>query len=221
MTGPINALAAWSSSALRPVELPSGMKALVRLPNVMELVRTEKLPQELRELAFRYASDGIEVAKLDGDDLVKFVQFTYELIARSLRYLAPVDSPAWDRYRTEGIDPADEGWQAVQLDPGQISGMDVDQADLEALGQIAGRMKTPNEVTAMSRFDRGIIREVELAAAIDSGDGSRVGDFGPFRGEPGSDHGGDDGADLRAATVGSARDLGSSRRVRRRRGASA
>jgi hypothetical protein len=214
MTGPKNALAAWSSSALRPVELPSGMKALVRLPNVMELVRTEKLPQELRELAFRYASDGIEVAKLDGDDLVKFVRFTYELISRSLRYLATPDSPAWDRFSTEGIDPAEEGWQAVALDAGEISGMDIDQADLEALGQIAGRMKTPNEVTAMTRFDRGIIRDVELAAAIDAGDGSRVGDFGPFRGEPGSDHGRDDGEDVRAASVGTARDPGSSRRVR-------
>lgn len=216
--GPKNALASWSQSALRPVELPTGMKALVRLPDVVELLRNDRLPQELRELAFRYAKGGIEVTTLKPEEVVQFVQFTYELTARMVRYLAPADSPAWDEFRSSGESPEKEGWQPVSLTGGMLRELDVDQADLDALAKISGRQTTPNEVTALSRFDRGLLSASELQERIDADPDGRVGDFAPFRGEPGVPDDGADGEDVRGEAVGATRGGRPGRRAGARRG---
>lgn len=220
MTGPKNALAAWGSSALRPVELPSGTRALVKLPDPMELVRHDRLPPDLRELAFRYAQGGIEIMALAPDDLIKFVDFTAELVARLLKYLAPEDSDAWDEFRRTGASPTEEGWQPVSLTAAEIREMDIDPADLEALGAIAGRQKTPNEVTALSRFDRGLLDQAALQERIDADPDGRVSDFAPFRGEPDSLAGGADREDVREAPERDARHPRPRGRVRSRRSSS-
>lgn len=217
MTGPKNALAAWGSSALRPVELPSGMKALVKLPDVLELLQHDRLPAELRELAFRYAQGGIDIAALGPEELLQFVNFTYELSARLVRYLATADSPAWDEFRATGASPTAEGWQAVSLTAAELREMDIDPADLEALGQIAGRQKTPNEVTALSRFDRGLLSDAELQERVGADPDGRVSDFASFRGQPDSADDGDHGEDVRLPAESSARRPGSRDRVRGRR----
>ena len=218
MSGPKNGiLSAWGSTALRPVELPSGLKVLLKLPDVNDLVLRDALPADLRDLAMRYAQGGIEITKLDSNDLKRFIQFTYELISRSIRYMAAPDSPAWDDFRRTGSDPSVEGWQPVTLTAGELSEMDVDPDDVAALGQIAGRQKTPNEITAMSRFDRGLLSADQVAAAAGSeAPGQKVGDYATFRDEPGSADSGPDGEDVRDAPVGPTRGRGSSRRVRRR-----
>ena len=220
MTGPKNGIVSrWGSTALRPVELPSGMKALIRLPDVNDLILRDAVPADLREVAMQYATTGIEVDKLDQDQLRQFVHFTYELVARSIRYMAAPDSPAWDAFRVAG-DPSDEGWEAVALTARELQESDVDPADIEALGQIVGRQKTPNEVTALTRFDRGLMKGSALAEAIADESGSRVGDFAPFRPESGGADDGADGEDVRDAAVRPDGDRRPGRRVRGRRSTS-
>lgn len=218
MSGPKNGiLAAWGSTALRPVELPSGLKVLLKLPDVNDLVLHDALPSDLRDLAMRYAQGGIEVEKLDAADLKRFIQFTYELIARSIRYMAAPDSAAWDAFRRSGSEPSAEGWEPVSLSASELLQMDVDPDDIAALGQIAGRQKTPNEVTALTRYDRGLVTQ-EAAAAMLAGDppGEKVGDYATFRdGSLGADSG-PDSEDVRDPAVGAARRPRSSRRVRGR-----
>ena len=201
MSGPRNGiLATWGSTALRPVELPSGMRALVKLPDVRELVLTDSLPSELREIAFQYAKTGIDVSTLEGDAMKQFIRFTYELVARSIRYMAPADSGAWEAFRKTGADPSAEGWQAVSVSASELQQMEIDPLDIEALSAIAGRQKSPNEVTALSRFDRGLLDGAAVAAAAASEQGARVGDFAPFRQEHGGADGGADREDVRPAT---------------------
>lgn len=222
MTGPKNSIAAaWGASALRPVELPTGMKALVRLPDVNDLVLRDVFPADLRDLAFRYAQSGIEVEKLDTADLKRFITFTYELIARAIRYMAPADSDAWDAFRSTGESPTAEGWEPVSFSASELAEMDVDPEDLAVLGAIVGRQRTPNEVTAMSRFDRGIITSEALEQAVQAESGARVGDFATFRPRADVADGRADGEDVRAAPVGSDADRRPGRRVRGRRGGSA
>lgn len=175
------------------------MKALVKLPDVIELLRHDRLPADLRELAFSYAQGGIEVTQLQPEDLVKFVDFTAELTARLVKYLAPPDSPAWDEFRTTGASPEAEGWQPVSLTAAEIREMDIDPADIEALSSIAGRQKTPNEVTALSRFDRGLLDAGALQGAIAADPDGRVGDFEPFRDGPAGDEPSPDGEGVREA----------------------
>lgn len=208
------ALAAWSRRALRPVELPTGTKALVRLPDVATMLAKDAFPADLRSLASKYASSGIDVQKLDGADLRRFIQFTYELIARAVRYVAAQDSKAWDAFLTTGADPADEGWEPVTLTAQLLAEGDFDQSDLEALGQIVGRQKTPNEVTALSRFDRGLTTQVEAEEAIAADEDVRLGDFASLRRRDGGAATRDDGEDVRGAAERSPRRRGPGSRVR-------
>lgn len=221
MSGPKNALAAWGSSALRPVELPSGTRVLVKLPDVLDLIRTNRMPPELRDLAFRYAQSGIEVTALSPEDLVQFVDFTYELTARLVRYIASPDSGAWDEFRKTGADPEAEGWEVVSITAAELREMDIDQADLDALGAIAGRQKTPNEVTALSRFDRGLISAADLQERIDADPDGRVGDLATFRRRADGAPGGADREDVRDAAEQPDRRSGPGHRARARRGARA
>lgn len=191
----------WAQSALIPVELPSGLKALVVLPDVSTLVRTGKMPQELTDVAMKFAMSGIDVSKLQGSEIVEFIRLTYVLIADSLEYMAPAESAAWDKFRESGDSPTKEGWEAVSLTGAELAEMRVNQADLEALGAIAGRTKTPNEVTAQSRYDRGLLTREGALEAIEGSAGARVGDFAGFRREPGSADDRTDGEDVRAAAV--------------------
>jgi hypothetical protein len=197
VTGPKNALAAWGRSALRPVVLPSGMKALVKLPDPGELIRNDALPQDLRAMAAKYASTGVEISDLKGPEIMTFLNLTYELIARAVKYLATSDSAAWDAFLRDGGDPSAEGWEPVTLAAAFFAGeADVDQADVEALAQIVGRSVTPNEVTNRSRQDLGL-----NADPLDPEDGGRVSDFAGFRGKPGGAERGADGEDVRSPAI--------------------
>lgn len=221
MTGPKNALAAWGASALHAVELPSGMRALVKLPNVRELLEADAFPQELRTLASKYASTGISIESLDDEGLRGFVRLTYELVARSVKYLAQPAEPdaklPWEDFKSNGAPPIAEGWELVSISAEQLRQMDVDQSDLDALGAIAGRMKTPNEVTAYSRMDRALLVEgAGVVAALKEG-GESVSGFASFRGQPDGADAGADSEDVRLPAVGGARDRGSGGRVRGRR----
>lgn len=219
MAGPKNGiLATWGQSALTPVELPSGLKALVVLPDVNTLVRTGKMPEELSAVAMKFATTGIDIRTLEGPQIVEFIRLTYVLIADAIEYMAPADSKAWDAFRASGESPTAEGWEVVSITGSELAEMRVNQADLEALGSIVGRTKTPNEVTAVSRYDRGLLTTEGALAAIREGGGGKVGDFAEFRGEPGSADARHDGEDVQLSTISGARDLGPRRRSRVRSG---
>jgi hypothetical protein len=198
------------------------MRALVKLPDVVELLRKEKMPAELKDLAFKYANDGINVSELGPDDMIQFVRFTYELVANMVKWLSPPPAPgevgAWDEFKRTGNSPSVEGWQAVTLDAREIRELDIDQADIEALGRIAGRQATPNEITALSRFDRGLITDAEAAIAAAAEPGATVGDLAPFRGQSTGDGARADGEDVRDATVRTRSSSGPGGRASVRRG---
>lgn len=213
----ITALEAWGQTALRPVSLPSGLKALITLPDVSMLIRAGKMPQELTNVAMKFATTGVQVSKLKPDEILEFLRMTYVLIAESIRYLATEDSPAWDEFRKTGAEPSAEGWEPVTLTGPQIAEMNIDQSDLEALGAIVARAKTTNEVTIASRLDRGLIAGKEpVDETVD--DERRVSDYGPFRGEPGSSDTRTDGEDVRDAPERAPARAGSGHRARSRSG---
>lgn len=221
MAGPKNALAAWSQSSLRPVELPTGMKALIKIPDVNTLVRAGKIPQELTEIAMKFATTGIEPGKLTSPEMIEFVRLTYALIADSIEYLAAPDSEAWEAFKADPLaSPSDEGWEPVSFDGPELAEMKVDQGDLAALAEIVGRAKTPNEVTLMSRLDRGLLTPEGAAEALKGDGGEKVADYATFRREPGSADARDDGEDVRAAPVGADRRPRSRRRAGVRSGGS-
>jgi hypothetical protein len=204
--GPKNAAAAlWGRSALRPVILPSGIKAIVRLPDVNELLKSDAFPEALRSMAGKYAVGGIEINALTPEEIGTFLRLQYELVARTVKYLAPPDSDAWDGFR-KGADPEVEGWEAVSLTAAFFAEGDVDEADISALVAIVGRNKTPNEVTIESRAD--------LALALDPNEGGRVSDYAGFRDEPERDQPRDDREDVRPTPVGASRRARSGNRAR-------
>ena len=184
------------------------MRALVRLPNVQELLLRDALPTDLRDLAMAYATKGIELASLSPDDLKKFIRFNRELIASSVRYLAEPESGAWQ--------PGDDGWEPITLTAADLMEHDIDPADLEALSAIAGRQKTPNEITALSRFDRGLI-PAEEAAQAGHEPGEVTSDYATFRDEQSGAPDGDDGESVRGTAERPTVDRGSRSRVRSRR----
>lgn len=217
MSGPKNGiLARWGSSSLNAVELPSGMRALVKLPNPAQLAMAGSLPEELRELASKYASGGITISEVKPDELPVFLRFMYELMAGAVKYLAEPGSGAWEAFKASGGDPVDEGWQVVSLTGSELRELDISQPDLDALGLLVGRMSTFNEITFASRRDRGLL---EPDTPVPPKDGETVPDFATFRRQPASSERGDHGEDVRAAAVGAAGDRRPGSRVRRRRGA--
>lgn len=189
--GPKNAAAAlWGRTALRPVVLPSGIKAIIRLPDVGELLKSDAFPESLRAMAGKYAVGGIEINALTAEEVGTFLNLQYELVARSVKYLAAPDSEAWDGFR-KGEDPEAEGWEAVSLTSAFFAEGDVDEADVSALVSIVGRYKTPNEVTIESRAD----------LALDPNEGGRVSDYAGFRDEPERAQPRDDGEDVRPTAI--------------------
>lgn len=213
--GPKNALAAWGVSALRPVLLPSGMRALVKLPDVAELMTSDQFPQELRAIAAKHAADGkVAIEQIDPKDYATFIRFRYELAARCVKYLAAPGTEAWDRFKREGGSPTDEGWEPVTITPEFLaSESDVDQRDVEALVFIAGRTATPNEVTRACAEDLGV---EDPSGTTPTEDGGRVSDYAAFRGEQSGGPDGDDRPDVRPQSgTRLSRRHGSSRRVRR------
>jgi len=230
VSGPKNALAQWGSVALRPVELPTGTRALVRLPNAPALVAADAFPQDLRQIAALHVSKGITYSELEPADFAKAARFTYEMIARSLRYLAPRESTAWDQFVEGGEEPEEYGWQKVDLTAADLAEMDIDQDDLDALGLIAMRKLTTFDVTFNSRLARGVIseqeqrqarRQLELDKELAGGGGESLQDFAAFRGQSGGPERGDDGGPLADATVGASRRAGSRRGAGARRRARA
>jgi len=189
VSGPKNALAAWGSSALQYVELPSGTKMLVKLPNVALLVSTGQFPQELRKIASKYVSSGIELKELDDEGVGEFLGLTYNLIGRAIRYIALPDSPAEK--------PGDEGWEPVTLTGPEVREMDVSQDDLDTLSNLVHRKTSTQMATYASRMERGLLDEQAAKMALRDlaeGGGDTLEQMAGFRGQPGGAERGDDGS---------------------------
>ena len=169
----------------------------------------QRLDQQMQAIR-----NGGKIIGLERIAVMAALNLTYELIARSVRYIATPESGAWDRFLAAGSDPSAEGWEAVTLSAQFFAEGDFDQADLEALGQIVGRQKTTNEVTALSRFDRGLATQTQMEEAIAADDDVRLGDFASLRRRDGGADPRDDGEDVRDAAEPPPRSRGSRRRVR-------
>lgn len=213
--GPKNALAAWGVAALHAVELPSGMKALIRLPDVAKLIETESMPSDLRDAAAQFATSGISLDDLDYDGRIRVIRLTYELAASMVRYLAMPGSDAWERFKEVGGLPVEEGWEPVTLTGGELREMDIDQADLTALSRIAMRQVTPNTITITSRLDRGMLEAADAKEAADGRDeAATTAEFQAADRESGRVAVGANGGDVRPTSVGVSRDRRSGRSLR-------
>lgn len=184
-----DALQQWRAAALREVELPTGTRVQVRVPDAQALVRGNVIPGELREIALKFATSGIELEKLTEEQILGFIAFTHQLVARGLRGL-------W----------TGDGWQPLDLTAEALDALELPEEDLEALTHIVLRRTTVNQVTAASRADRGLISDdvAQQVAADEAGD--TVPGWASFRGQSGGAGDGAGSGDVAPAAVPAAAD---------------
>lgn len=195
----------WLNAGLRYVELPTGTRALIRLPQADMIVRKGAMPSELRAMALKFATTGVALDALTPDDVDRFMAMKNVLIAYALRYLYVGDAP-------DGIEPphddpsGDPAWTPVTLSAADIEEAEVDGDDLGALGAIVLRQQTPNQITAFSRRDRGLMKPAEAARVADGEGGETVAAYAEFRGDRRGARAGDDGGNVGDEAERAARD---------------
>jgi uncharacterized protein YceH (UPF0502 family) len=201
------ALAAWSEAGYRRLDLPSGVSVRIRIPSLETLIRREVVPSALVGMALQYATSEIKVADLDTAGIVQFLGLKDFLVA----------------YMVRGIYGDDGEVQALDLTAAEVAELDLPSDDLDALGLVALRSRTVEEVNARTRT----LRELRELGEV-SPEAERVAelareeagpDLGPLRRERPRALRGDHGADVRRAAVGAPGDTGSSPGVPARRGA--
>lgn len=208
LTGP-EVLALWQKAGQHTVMLPTGLWAKVRIPNAELLIRTGRVPDQLRAIAIRFATQGISAAGVAPTEAQDFLNFVYVLVADSLLALAPA-----------GSDPDDEAaFTRVRVTFSELREMEIPQEDLAAIVRIANRSETPESVTVTSMIGRGMhdsAKAMRMTKA-EAAKPATIADYAGFRGKRSSDPRGADGAEVRAAAVGDDGDRGSADRVRTRR----
>lgn len=208
LTGP-EVLALWQKAGQHTVMLPSGLWAKVRIPNAELLIRTGRVPEQLRAIAIRFATSGISVANVAPAEAQDFLNFVYVLVGESLLALAP-----------KGSDPDDEAaFTRVRLSGSELREMEIPQEDLAAIVRIANRSESPAGVTTTSMIENGMgdaARAMRMTKA-EAAKPATIAEYAGFRGKRSGDPRGADGAEVRAAAVGDDGDRGSADRVRTRR----
>jgi len=198
------ALNAWAERGLRLVVLPTGTQVKVRLPPMDSLIRRGIIPPELRAMALKFATAGVDLEKLTDDELEQFLQFKNRLVAECVKYVA--NEPA-------GTPPDQVTWEAVTLRAEDLEEFQLDDSDLTAINAVAMRQATPEAVSADALATLGLTQEAQAARDAVT-PGQAVPDYAAFRGEPGGPGDrvpGEDVGDAALATPGHRR---SGRRVR-------
>jgi hypothetical protein len=201
------ALAAWSKAAEQSVMLPSGLWARVRVPSAELLIRSGRVPDNLRKIALAFATTGVKIEDLDPEEGAHFLQFLYVLAAESLRGLAP-----------KGSDPNDaDAFALVRVTGAELRESEVPVEDVYALVSIANRTKSPGDVTTASMIANGLADAAVAAAQNLKGGKPTLPDYADFRrvADGASDR--DDSATVRPAAIDPHRDRRPADRVRGRR----
>lgn len=185
-----DAIDRWMNAGLRQVTLPTGTRMKLRIPAAEQLIRHNVMPQDLRELAVKFASTGLVIEELTPDDLEQFLKMKQVLVAWSIREIYAGDAPI-----TEKVADDDPAWQPIEISADEIDAAEIDADDLGALTSIVLRQRTPNEVTAVvwadiGKLERGSLDE-QLRSLEAEDEGETVGRFRDVRAD-------ERGADARA-----------------------
>lgn len=178
------ALSKWRGSGLRECTLPSGTRVQVTVPAPEALMRDPRVPQHLRVRALKFATIGWQRSEVTEADMQEILELQAHMAARTLRGV-------WDEEAGAFV--------PVALDPAQLDTLELPPDDVTALEGIGLRRQTPNQVTAQSLLDLGLISPAEAKQVVDEEAGGTVDAYGPFRLQQGGADPRADGADVRAA----------------------
>lgn len=150
------AITAWKSSAKRLAWLGSGTWVEVLLPSAIDLASRGLLDPSIRGMALRFATTGVDLEKLDEDELAAFDLMRRTVIATMVR---AVTAGAVDE------DPARPGYPLdyphcmvpISLTPADLHDLGPDAGQLTAL---ADRAVTPETVTLRTRAARAAIASI-------------------------------------------------------------
>jgi hypothetical protein len=192
-----------SGALLAEVELPSGRRIRGRLPDAAQLLSRGLLPPELRPIALQIETN-LGAAAAIGD-----TNRAEEL--RRYQKIAIVDfiEEIWSEAR-QNWEPA-EGLTVERLDR-------LDRRDIELLGDVVLRVRTPAQVTALSRWNRGQIDQAQYDRIIEKEAPATVLGWLDFRLRRGRDAGSPDGQGMGQPPKRPSDDSRSTRGLRRRRG---
>jgi hypothetical protein len=152
------------------------------VPDAEVIIRGDAMPAELMSIARKFASRIIDTDELDEDEMLRFVDFTRELAALTVRAVR--------------LDGADSEWQEVKLHGADLD--DFEPEDIEQLRMIALRRSTAATVTARTRALDGAISALEASVVAEREAGATVDGYREFRGEREGAEPGADGPDVRS-----------------------
>ncbi len=160
------ALDRWARIGLQEVELPSGIKVRGVLPNAVDLATRGLLPGYLRNVVFSLASAGeVKFSELSDDEADRFRSLLRHMGARFVREVQGEDGE----------------WEPVELTGDELDSGTFPREDIAALEVIAGRQRTPEQVTAVSQFSRGLLEDEAVLAITEKEAGDTVNGWAEFR----------------------------------------
>jgi hypothetical protein len=189
-------IAKWREKAIRWVLLPSRTWAQIRLPSAMSMVRNGQLPDALMAIALRFATEGIEIAKLTAEELRDFEDFRVRMM---LGAVVGLDAAGADEDPDHPGEPKDPQPVAITLDVDDFYALPA--ADQAAIQQLVERSRTVEQVTAVTRRLRDLA-EGKLVGPLDTppAEEATVESLASFRPGPASDDARPDGGAVQPAT---------------------
>ena len=147
-----------AGAGLRVVLLPGTFTwARLRIPGIEQLLRKKLLPSDLRAIASKFATSGIDFSDATDEDVDAFLNFTDQMVALSWR---DVDA----RGPAAGPEPpADDSpdWLPVRLNGAELEEYELDVDDLQAIAAIALRRQSSRVVTLLAKREAGYLTDEE------------------------------------------------------------
>lgn len=169
-------LRGWTERGIHTVTLPTGMIVRVRLPSVEHLLRKGVFPDELVGMAVRFTMERVVVRDLNEEDRNRFLRMKDELIAYCVQEQLVEGSGAPD-------DPENK-WEPLDLRPYLLDlSVVIPSEDLDALGMIAIRYKSPLAVSAESRAMLRVMAALDGRVTEEHETPEREGEAAPTAGE--------------------------------------
>lgn len=204
------ALRRWQAKSTRAVWLPSGTWLQIKLPSALQMAAAGGLPDELRTVAIRFATVGIDLTALDQEGFDRFESFRRRLVASAILMIDTADAQPDPEHP---LRPAGATWERLELAPDQLYELPAD--DLTALNELVDRRKTVEQITGRTIILRGLADKLALPAAAKEGAGSGL---AGFRGDGRGAGPGESGGEVRDQAEPDARPRGPGPRPRPRSG---
>jgi hypothetical protein len=168
---------AWTEGGLIEVTLPSGLRVRGRLPMVQELILDGRVPSFLVSAAM--ALQGKPAEDFDDSERATFIEWQRLNAAAFIREV-------WD--------PETQAWEPEVATPEKL--LKAPPEDVDALEDLAMRIRTAEQVTAHARFVAGEISGDELQRVMREGAARTVRAWSTFRSPAGGHDRGPDGTDV-------------------------